>query len=111
MLIKEGHCHRFLRKINNHKDHVYLEKLEQEKQNWELLKTNEYQKFKNDLMNEYSEKFKTTTIEISNLQATNKMLSQKLENNKKEFLKDLENNKKIWETNSEKKIQELKIKL
>ncbi|WP_434324791.1 DUF2130 domain-containing protein [Mycoplasma capricolum] len=97
--------------INNHKDQVYLEKLKQEKQNWELLKTNEQQKFENNLMNEYNKKFKTTTIEISNLQAINKTLTEKIENNKKEFLKDLENNKKIWEANSEKKIQELKIEL
>ncbi|WP_265496323.1 MULTISPECIES: hypothetical protein [Mycoplasma mycoides group] len=100
--------------INNHKDQIYLEKLKQEKQNWELLKTNEQQKFENDLMNEYNKKFKTTSIEISNLQATNKTLNEKIENNKKEFLKDLENNKKIWEANSEKKQlneQEKLIKL
>ncbi|WP_369024710.1 hypothetical protein [Mycoplasma capricolum] len=78
--------------INNHKDQIYLEKLKQEKQNWELLKTNEQQKFENDLMNEYNKKFKTTSIEISNLQATNKTLNEKIENNKK-----------IWEANSEKK--------
>ncbi|ADR23794.1 conserved domain protein [Mycoplasma leachii PG50] len=30
-----------LDQINHKKDQVYLEKLKQEKQNWELLKTNE----------------------------------------------------------------------
>ncbi|WP_329955256.1 DUF2130 domain-containing protein [Mycoplasma mycoides] len=38
-----------------------------------------------DLINEYNKKFESTTIEISDLKATNKTLIEKLENNKKEF--------------------------
>ncbi|WFQ91681.1 hypothetical protein MFERI14815_00285 [Mycoplasma feriruminatoris] len=97
--------------INKQKDLVYLEKLKKEKDNWELEKTNQLEKIKSDLKDEYNQKnIKTTTL-ISQLQTTNKSLSEKLENIKKDFQKDLDNNKKIWETNSDKKIQEIKNEL
>ncbi|WFQ93375.1 hypothetical protein MFERI15181_00283 [Mycoplasma feriruminatoris] len=97
--------------INKQKDLVYLEKLKKEKDNWELEKTNQLEKIKSDLKDEYNQKnIKSTTL-ISQLQTTNKSLSEKLENIKKDFQKDLDNNKKIWETNSDKKIQEIKNEL
>ncbi|EXU60603.1 DUF2130 domain-containing protein [Mycoplasma mycoides] len=97
--------------INKQKDLVYLEKLEKEKQNWELLKTTQLEKIKSDLKEQNDEEFKKTTTLISQLQITNKSLSEKLENSKKEFQKELDNNKKIWETNSDKNIQEIKNEL
>ncbi|QVJ96045.1 DUF2130 domain-containing protein [Mycoplasma mycoides] len=100
-----------LDQINHKKDQVYLEKLNDYKTKWELEKSNQIEQFKNDLINEYNKKFESTTTEISDLKATNKILIEKLENNKKEFLKDLDNNKKIWETSSDKKIQELEKEL
>ncbi|QVK01704.1 DUF2130 domain-containing protein [Mycoplasma mycoides subsp. capri] len=100
-----------LDQINHKKDLVYLEKLNDCKTKWELEKSNQIEQFKNDLINEYNKKFESTTIEISDLKATNKILIEKLENNKEEFLKDLDNNKKIWETSSDKKIQELEKEL
>ncbi|QVK09610.1 DUF2130 domain-containing protein [Mycoplasma mycoides] len=100
-----------LDQINHKKDQVYLEKLNDYKTKWELEKTNQIEQFKNDLINEYNKKFESTTTEISDLKATNKILIEKLENNKEEFLKDLDNNKKIWETSSDKKIQELEKEL
>ncbi|QVK06543.1 DUF2130 domain-containing protein [Mycoplasma mycoides] len=100
-----------LDQINHKKDQVYLEKLNDYKTKWELEKSNQIEQFKNDLINEYNKKFESTIIEISDLKATNKTLIEKLENNKKEFLKDLDNNKKMWETSSDKKIQELEKEL
>ncbi|WFQ94213.1 DUF2130 domain-containing protein [Mycoplasma feriruminatoris] len=97
--------------INKQKDLVYLEKLKKEKDNWELEKTNQLEKIKSDLKDEYNQKNIKSTILISQLQTTNKSLSEKLENIKKDFQKDLDNNKKIWETNSDKKIQEIKNEL
>ncbi|WFQ92508.1 DUF2130 domain-containing protein [Mycoplasma feriruminatoris] len=97
--------------INKQKDLIYLEKLKKEKQNWELEKTNQLEKIKSDLKDEYNQKNIKSTILISQLQTTNKSLSEKLENIKKDFQKDLDNNKKIWETNSDKKIQEIKNEL
>ncbi|WFQ95036.1 DUF2130 domain-containing protein [Mycoplasma feriruminatoris] len=97
--------------INKQKDLIYLEKLKKEKDNWELEKTNQLEKIKSDLKDEYNQKNIESTILISQLQTTNKSLSEKLENSKKDFQKDLDNNKKIWETNSDKKIQEIKNEL
>nr|VZR97437.1 hypothetical protein MF5295_00311 [Mycoplasma feriruminatoris] len=97
--------------INKQKDLVYLEKLKKEKDNWELEKTNQLEKIKSDLKDEYNQKNIESTTLISQLQTTNKSLSEKLENSKKDFQKDLDNNKKIWETNSDKKIQEIKNEL
>ncbi|UKS53951.1 DUF2130 domain-containing protein [Mycoplasma feriruminatoris] len=97
--------------INKQKDLIYLEKLKKEKDNWELEKTNQLEKIKSDLKDEYNQKNIESTILISQLQTTNKSLSEKLENIKKDFQKDLDNNKKIWETNSDKKIQEIKNEL
>ncbi|AJM72063.1 DUF2130 domain-containing protein [Mycoplasma yeatsii] len=93
--------------IVDHKDQLYLEKLNKEKEKWQLESNIEFEKYKNQLNKENEEQFKENT----KLKQENQNLSQTIEKQVLDFEKQLNDNKTIWQSNTDTQLANLKTKL
>lgn len=93
--------------IDDHKDQLYLEKLNKEKDKWQLESNIEFEKYKNQLNKENEEQFKENT----KLKQENQNLSQTIEKQILDFKNQLNDNKVIWQSNTDTQLANLKTKL
>ncbi|UWD35213.1 DUF2130 domain-containing protein [Mycoplasma cottewii] len=93
--------------IDDHKDQLYLTKLNKEKEKWQLESNIEFEKYKNQLNKENEEQFKQNT----KLKQENQNLSEKIEKQVLDFEKQLNDNKAIWQSDTNTQLANLKTKL